>query len=386
MGSGSKTPKTRGNFWQIGWALALSVSLATPATAQPTRDYNYNGKEINQTDAQGYGSNNYYNGSHDSEDEGYRNGMRAMSRLASLDIGGAIHYGYKGYGNYINSENMDDLDAMTNNRRGKMGSAGLTSVSGGGGNGSGAVANGDYVNPTGPEREGARLPDGYSGKSTNSESSITKRRWSERDKGFLYRGETGEVAAEFEKKTGMSRETFANHVASIVDARLSFDDPDLMNKLERRFLAFKAEKMNSDFKSKLEKVHSMFSFAKKTEMLQEAADFFNQHRSKGGQGGEMLANSPTPAEEGKTPATGENGSVDRAPASAEEGAAIALAPQSADPNKAEVSRDQMKLYLGLDGSKGDELKDILNGSEDTIFKLVHKRYRKLTPGLLGRAM
>lgn len=371
--------------------LCLALAVPAPAFAQPTRDYNYSNREINQTDSQGYSANNYYNGSHDSEDEGYRNGARALGRLAALDIGGAIHYGYKGYGNYINSENMDDLDSISHNRRGKMGSAGMGAVSGASGGGAG-TNNGDYVNGLGPEREGAKLPDGFSGKkSDNSSSTVTRRRWSDRDKSFLYRGETGEVMTQLEKATGISRETYANHVASIVDARLSFDDPELLNKLEQRFNAFRNEKMNPDFKSKLDKVHSMFSYAKKTEMLQEAAAFFAKNRAKpNGEGGNQMLAGPAPAPAGDVPASG-NGSAaasgDRAPASAGEAqATVALTAQSADPKQASLTKEQMGMYLGLESSHGEELKDILGNTEDTIFKLVSKRYRKLTPGLLGRAM
>lgn len=385
MGKGVSTRNQRGKVARIALALPLCVSLALPASA---RDYNYSGKEINQTDSQGYSANNYYNGSHDSEDEGYRNGARALSRLAALDIGGAIHYGYKGYGNYINSENMDDLDSVSHNRRGKMDTVGMNRVNGTSGGGAG-VTNGDYANGLGPEREGARIPDGFSGKkSENGDSNITKRKWADRDKGFLYRGETGEVMGQLEKATGVSRETYANHVASIVDARLTFDDPELLNKLEQRFNAFRAEKMNPDFKSKLDKVHSMFSWAKKSEMLSEAAAFYNKNRNNpNGEAGNQLAGGPQPTNESSLPAAGNGGGGaegDRGPAS--EGGAVALAKQSEEPKDAKLSKEQMGMYLGLENTHGDELKDFLNDADETIFKVVTKRYRKLTPGLLGRAM
>lgn len=387
MGKQLSARKQRVSWGRQSAALVLCLALASSAHAQPSRDYNYKNKEINQTDSQGYSANNYYNGSHDSEDEGYRNGMRAMNRLASLDIGGAIHYGYKGYGNYINSENMDDLDSVSHNRRGKMSSAGMGAVGGSGASGSGVV-NGDYSNGLGPEREAAKLPSGAMGKAKeNGESSITRRKWGDSDRGFLYRGETGEVAAEFEKRTGMSREEFANHLSSIVDARLTFDDPELMNKLEQRFVAFKAGVRNPDFKSKLEKVHSMFSFAKKTEMLQEAAAFFNKHRVKPGDQGQMVAGNAQPAPQAAVPDSGNAAGADRGPASdAATAPTPAVAAQSADPKQARLTKEQMGMYLGLEKQHGDELQELMNSAEDTIFKVVSKRYRKLTPGLLGRAM
>lgn len=363
--------------------LCLCALIATPQNAF-ARDYNYN-KEMTQQDAMGYGSNNYWNGSGDSKDEGVRNGMRAMGRLAALDIGGAIHYGYKGYGNYINSQKMDDLDSRAWKKKDVMNSISNGFVSGSKSGGSGI--SGDTPSDIGPEREAAKLAAGANGKSRNGDSEVTSKKWKDLDKGFLYRGETADAAAEFEKKTGMSREEFFNQVADAADANLSFDDPNLMNNLEQRFQVFKASVKNQDFKDKLDKVHSMFSFMKKTEMLQEAAAFYYQQRGPADPAPTDVANSGVNGNtSGITAAgNGDAGSVgERAPAS---DSGPLVAPQSStDAKDVKLTKEQMGMYLGLEGQHGDELKDIMINSEDTIFKVVSKRYRKLTPGLIGRAM
>jgi|GEM_PF-5555715 len=364
----------------VAWCLCALLA-SPPALA---RDYNYKNKEINQQDAMGYGSNNYWNGSGDSKDEGVRNGMRAMGRLASLDIGGAIHYGYKGYGNYINSQRMDDLDSRAWKKKDTMNSINNGFISGSKSGGAGA-AGGDGYSAVGPEKEYAKL-DSSAGKSRNGDSEITSKKWKDLDKGFLYRGETADVAAEFEKKTGMSRDEFFNQVADAVDANLSFDDPNLMNNLEQRYQMFKAGVRNPDFKDKLEKVHSMFSLLKKTEMLQEAAAFYNQQRGAVGPPPEAVAGSGINGNGSTVSAAGGGGgstaSAERSPASE----AVTLAPQSSiDPRDVKISKEA-GMYLGLASQHGDELKDIMINSEDTIFKVVSKRYRKLTPGLIGRAM
>jgi len=363
------------------WLCALLA--APPALA---RDYNYN-KDMTQQDAMGYGSNNYWNGSGDSKDEGVRNGMRAMGRLASLDIGGAIHYGYKGYGNYINSQKMDDLDARAWKKKNTMNSVTNGMIGGAKGGGSGTTA-GDAYSSVGPQSEAAKMPSGSNGKSTNSESAITGNKWKDMDKGFLYRGETAEVAAEFEKKTGMSREEFFDHVANAADSNLSFDDPNLMNNLEQRFQAFKGAVRNKDFKDKLDKVHSMFSFMKKTEMLQEAASFYYAQRGPLTPPDQMLAGGAGKGEASTVSVSGNGGATAAAGerALASDSTSLLAAQSNSDPREATLRKDQMGLYLGLESSHGDELKDIMVNAEDTIFKAVSKRYRKLTPGLLGRAM
>jgi hypothetical protein len=364
--------------------LAAALLLA-PLSAQ-SRSYDYNSTEINQQSAAGYASNNFWNGSGDSKDEGVRNGMRAMNRLASLDIGGAIHYGYKGYGNYTNSQKMDDLDARVWKNKGKMDSIKDGMI--GGAASSGAGTGSESYSAIGPEREGAKLPNTGSSKTVNGESVVTSKKWSAMDRGFLYRGETAEVAAEFERKSGMSREEFFNQLADTADASLNYDDPNLMNKLEARYAKFVNAIPNKEYRANIQKAYSMFSFAKKQEALQEVAAFYYKMRGDTGPSEPaqpQVAKSEVKADLPSAPAAVAS---ERSPSSADN-SNLALAHEAAVRmnENSKLTKEQMGMYLGLEGSHGDELKDIMIAADtDSIFRKVSKRYRKLTPALLGKAI
>jgi hypothetical protein len=362
---------------------ALALLLPGPAGA---KNYDYSGTEINQKDAGGYASNNYWNGSGDSKDEGVRNAMRALNHLAALDIGGAVHYGYKGYGNYINSQKMDDLDSAAWKSKGSMDSIGSPLLSGASGNGAGQNGGG---NPSalGPERDPAHLPAGSNGaKDASGESSVTSHKLADMDRSFLYRGETGDVAAEFEKKSGMSREEFFNQLANAEASGLSWDDPNLMEKGEALYQRFISKIPNKDYRTNLERAHSLFTLAKKMQIMEEAAAFYKKMRWGDGSPSKVAndANGNGSGAAEQAAAAGQGApDAGRAPASAEPAAVVAA--KEATDEKPKLSKEQMGMYLGLEGSHGDDLKDFI-GPDDTIFHLVSKRYRKLTPMMIGKVM
>jgi hypothetical protein len=363
---------------------ALVASLCLLAQSATAKNYDYSSTEINQMDAGGYASNNFYNGSGDSKDEGVRNGMRALNHLAALDIGGAIHYGYKGYGNYINSQSMDDLDSNAWKNKGAMTSLAQGPLSGTSGTSNSGITGGDTPNVSGPEAQNAKLPGGASGAST----SVTPgHKLADMDRGFLYRGETGEVAAEFEKKSGMSRDELFNQLAATEASGLSWDDPNVADKMEARYQAFIAKIPNAEYRSNIEKMHSMFSLAKKTQVLEEAAAFYKKMRY--GDGNVANANKSgvnpsdvSAAQAASAAAAAAAQSADRAPASVSEVAAAGDAKPAAEATQ-KLTKEQMGMYLGIDATKGDDLKDLM-GPEDSLFRLVSKRYRKLTPMMIGR--
>jgi hypothetical protein len=382
MRTGPSKRKRLGTAALTGAAGLLAFALCGPASG---KNYDYSNTEINQMDAGGYASNNYYNGSGDSKDEGVRNAMRALNRLASLDIGGAIHYGYKGYGNYTNSQRMDDLDSAAWRNKGTMDSAAAALLSGSSG---GSGTGGDYASTIGPEQDPAHLRNGGGRKGINGASGISKSHMlSDMDRGFLYRGETGEVAAEFEKKSGMSRETFFNELAATEASGLSWDDPNVMDKMESRYRDFVQKIPNKDYRANIEKMHDMFNLAKKSQLLEEAAAFYKNARW--GNGGDKLAKQAKDARDAAklaeaTPLqSGSASDGDRSPASEAPVSALAKGEDGAKLPK--LTKEQMGMYLGLEGTHGDELKDFI-GQEDTIFRVVSKRYRKLTPMMIGRIL
>lgn len=326
---------------------AALLPLLSPSPA-PAKDYDYSNKEITQKNAGGYSSNNYWNGSGDSKDEGVRNAMRALNHLAALDIGGAFHYGYKGYGNYINSQRMDDLDSRSWKNKDALNS----------------VNNGMI--------HGASAPHPH--------------KLSDMDKSFLYRGETGDVAAEFEKRSGMSREEFFDHLAAAEDSGLSWDDPNVVSKMEQRFQTFVARIPNQEYRANLEKAQSMISLAKKVSLLEEGLSFYKKMRWGDGASqvaaGETNGNAPEALVAGPEASTSE---ASRNPAS-ESSPSRLLTPPNPNEGMPKLAKDQMGMYLGLEGTHADELGDIMANVDETIFHLISKRYRKLTPGLLGKAI
>ncbi len=358
-------------------ALILACGFIFIPCYANAKDYNYGNKEINQQDAMGYGSNNYYNGSGDSKDEGVRNGMRALNRLASLDIGGAFHYGYKGYDNYINSQKMDDLDAQAWKLKGVMSSVNDSMISGSS-NSAGQSSNpGTSIGPV--------LDQAKTGRPSNKMIDM--------DRAFLYRGETGEVAAEFEKRSGMSREEFFNQLASAGDAGLSWDDPNLMDKFEQRYQAFVAKIPNEEYRNNLEKAHSLITMAKKTQLMQEAAAFYAKNRWGVDGAPQQVAKNDLTGNgnlAGNSNSGGGNnkGDGDRSPASSD--LPMTARQAKTDDTAPKLSKEQMGMYLGLEGSHADELRDVmgsmLGGDSDSLFKIVSKRYRKLTPALIGKAV
>jgi hypothetical protein len=371
----------------VGAAMALAL-FTSPAQG---KNYDYSGYTIDQKDAGGYASNNYWNGSGDSKDEGVRNAMRALNCLAALDIGGAFHYGYKGYDNYTNSQRMDDLDSASWSKKGNMDTQAGSLITG-------SINNAPNTNPSnsdgaamsGPEEQNAKLLSGKGGASSNSASDITAQAkdhmLSSMDRGFLYRGETGDVAAQFEKKSGMSRETLFNEMAAAEASGLSWDDPNLMDKMEARYQSFIKKIPNESYRKNIEMMHDTLSMAKKTQIFEEAAAFYKEHRW--GNGGDKVAQQAADAKaaaEAAASAAGAAGSstISRELASAEEAPASVIAAREKNDEKPKLAKDQMGLYLGIDGAKGDDLKDLL-GQEDTIFRTVSKRYRKLTPMMVGK--
>lgn len=335
-------------IWRIG-SLGFALLFSAPAAA-----------EVNQATAQGNAANVNHRGSDDDLDEATTNGMQALMNLASLNIPGAFSKGYEAYGNYINSQKLDELEAKTKNLKNSM-----TSVT------AGAVGANDKNK-------------GVAGVDSRSEVTGTTT-FSRLSPDFLYQGKAAAVAEEFEKRTGMKREEFLMHLGSATDAKLNFDDPDLMNKLEQRYQAFKARVTNKDFRDGLEKVEGLFPQALRQKALSEIQSLYVGARN--GKDDARLASSSAGAastapivvadrtEMPAAPAVGEAPKIEsnRAPAS----------------EKATPTGEKLGMFIGLQGNS-DALKDFFAssaaaGNEDSIFKIVSLRYRKLTPALVGMA-
>lgn len=304
-----------------------------------------------------------YSGSNDSMDAATDSAMRAMMNLASLNIPGAFSNGYKAYGQYINSEKMDDVEIKALRRRSAMGSIGTAGVN-------------------------TAAMDGIS-KNTSEGSSISGKptSFSRMDPSYLYKGKTGDTATEFEKVSGMKRETFYKHLSGATDSDLSYDDPNLLQKLETRFEAFKAEVPNQDFKDGLDKAAALFPHEARVEALGRLSSMYAD-AWKDVPGQSALAAAPPSTESGAQQAL----SLPTAPAEFPAVVNATIAAEAANgraPASASNQTDKDGVFIGIAGnSSQDMVNEFLStptsADTDTLFVKVSKRYRLLTPALLGR--
>ncbi|RYZ99682.1 MAG: hypothetical protein EOP11_19200, partial [Proteobacteria bacterium] len=219
-------------------ALSPSAFAQIPVAAQ----------ELTQQNSQHQNAFTNSRGSDDSIDEATSNAMKAFMNLAALNIPGAISKGYQAYGNYLNSEKMDDLEARSKVNRGSMASI----VNGLANSGKGAGA----------------------GSGSGNSSGVSGKVYSQMDTSFLHNGATAEVAADFEQKTGMKREEFFKHMAAGMDSRPTWDDPQLMQKLEGRFNEFKNAVPNKEFRDGLQAAQNSIPDFARNKIMGEIAGFY----------------------------------------------------------------------------------------------------------------
>ncbi|RZA05510.1 MAG: hypothetical protein EOP11_12665 [Proteobacteria bacterium] len=361
-------------LWKLTFgAYALPVTLAalsSPASAQiPVA-----AQELTQQNSQHQNASTNAHGSDDSIDEATNNAMKAFMNLAALNIPGAISKGYQAYGNYLNSEKMDDLEARSKVNRGSMSSI----VNGLANAGKGA---------------GAGLGNGNS-------SGVSGKVYGQMDTGFLYKGATAETAAEFEQKTGMKREDFFKHMAAGLDSHPTWDDPQLMQKLEGRFNEFKNAVPNKEFREGLSAAQNSIPDFARNKIMGEIAGFYaqaNEGWKKLGGNETAVASNVSPAaaaDASRTPAAAGGAANPSAASTLMAMAAptlekIAATVASGKPTAA-TGRDTDGLFIGLkNGDSAGAIKDFLSSpvnlanEQDSLFKTVSKRYRLLTPSLLG---
>lgn len=325
------------------------------------------GADPNQAEAQRLAERLNNRGSSDSIDAATTNGITALNNLASLNIPGAITFGYKAYGEYLNSNELDDLERKTAKNKNIMSSVAA-----------GAVSNADTkaqaVNQSASGLSGTPL--------------------SRMDPSALYKGELGAAAELFEKKSGMKREQLLAELQEVEANGLSFSDPQLVPKLYSRYKSFMAKIPNKDFKENLEKLEGLVPRPMQEQILGRLQERYNE---KNPQAGSKIAESIFAAPAEGTPPivaaarTEEKSVADRAPASAADSvnapSNTSGAEQAVNPA---VAKDKPGFFIGLgqvaDVSLDGFLKSSSMESESmSIFARVSTRYRALTPNLLVRA-
>jgi hypothetical protein len=285
-----------------------------------------------------------HQGSDNSLQNSTTNAMAAVMNVAALNIPGAMSYGYKAYGQYLNSEKMDNSEYRSQHNQ-----IILVSV----------------------------------GSETAASAGPRPTTYSRLDPSFLHEGVASQVADEFEKRSGMSRELFLKHMGDAIDSGLSYDDPNLLQKLEAQYASFKGDIKNQDFRQGLEKAEAMFPESARQEVLGKLQDMYKLawNGDQPASGSALAAAHPSSPAASAAPApvpavaAGNNQAPARDPAS--------------DAPAVPADLGQGKL-LGLEaGNPEASLKELLGsdtaGDEESLFVKVSKRYRLLAPGLLKPA-
>lgn len=250
--------------------------------------------------------------------------MTALMDLSNLNIQGAVNNGMTAYGKYRNSETLDKLGDQNVRNAGALSSVGSEAPS--------------------------RAP-----------TVTTFRRL---DPSFLQKGKFAEVAAEFEKRSGMKRETFLNQLADVSEKKISRKDPQLVDKVVGRFESFISKIPNKDFRGNLQKGVKMVPETVRTGLISKAVAKFAG----------MMASGPAPEISAPKVAAAP------APVAAEPAAVAALAPEAAAP-AAVVAEERAPASEDPQNPLGNIVQAALEtqNQDPTIFQQVSRRIRILTP-------
>jgi hypothetical protein len=263
--------------------------------------------------------------------------MNALMDLGNLNIKSAVNNGMNAYGKYRKAETLDKLGDINFNQANAMSSVG---------------ANGASAAPRKTDTTFRRL-----------------------DPSFLRKGEMNQVATEFEKKSGMPRETFLNQLSEVSEKKIRRSDPQLVDKVIGRFENFIAKIPNKDFRGNLQKGVGMVPQSMRTGIISKAVAKFS----------DMMAPSaaPGPAAEQLASAAPAGG----APAPEEEGDYAPFTGAASEPETtAEASREPASDTAEEANPLGNIIQAALDeqSQDPTIFQIVTRRYRLLTPALAGR--
>ncbi len=288
--------------------------------------------------------------------------MQGLMDLAEQKQPSAIQHGYKSYGQYRNSEDLDFLRMKS--RLGYL-----------------RQHTQNIVNSA--SRGAGRNLEPIADLKTN---------YNRLDPSFLRKGEAGKIADEFEKKSGMKRETFLKVMARASESTISPSDPKLLDKVISRFEGFVKEIPNAEFRKNIEKNINSVPTTVRTGLISKGVQKIAEIMAK------MPPDKNAPALIAAIP-----NSPERSPAAA---VAVVANPstETTSPTPTAVTGMEsveqeeclidMKImpsesgYKGLAHEKftGDVLGSVMQTAideqkEETIFKQVSKRYRAMTPKL-----
>ncbi len=261
--------------------------------------------------------------------------MTALMDLGNLNIPSAVNNGMTAYGKYRNSETLDRLGDENTYRSSILSSAGTETP-------------------------------------VYKKTDTTFRRL---DPSFLRQGQFNEVASEFEKRSGMKRETFLTQLSDVSEKKIRRSDPQLVDKVVGRFESFISKIPNAEFRANLEKGVKMVPESVRSGIIAKAVQKF---ATPNGPTSPEPTTSPVVAKEEKDPAKAPEETVAAVEAAAPAAASPAPETSSVVPSR-EPSSTNGKNPLG----------NIIQAAIDTqenevsIFQQITKKYRSLTPNLVN---
>lgn len=355
-------------FWPCHPLVILSVFAITARADYSQIQAIEDAQKVNKT------------GSDDSLQASTTSAMKALMELANQNRASAIKNGYDAFGKYRNSGDLDSLRLKNSLSALKMDSIG------------------GYLSSLSSSNKKSIFMAPVSDFDTS---------YGRLDPKFLQQGEAGKVAEQFEKATGMKRETFLKKMAAASESSISTSDPHLVDKVLGRFESFVKEIPNAEFREKVEKEIASVPQTARTGIISQGVQKFTQLFANGdGTGGpvktdvtaaqsdqamRLLASVADAKTEAATPPAAETAETVAAALSSGQTDQQAAMSGIASTSPALVGRAE---YRGIDFEKfgGDAVGNTLQmavdqqKSDDTIFKQISRKYKALTAALVKRAL
>lgn len=324
-------------IFTIIFALLFSAPLRAQDNAAPA---------MNQAEAQKLAAQVSEAGSDKSLQSSATIAMQALIKFGEKDLTGAATGAYNAYGKFKNAENLDRLKKQNLLTKASMGSA-------------------EQLNLT--EQEVAFL-----------QTSTSFRRLSPE---FFGSAENAAIAAEFEKKTGIRRQDFLEMLASAAENKLYVSDPRLAEKVEAEFEGFLKKIPNASFRASVKDSMSVVPSLTRHKLLVQAVQKMVQVAGQFGSG-------ENTSEKEALVIANLTAAANRQPAAAADEAIPAATslnpPRSLNSDEiAKVQGGQVGGALKLDSVVSDAIR--FDADKETIFQIVSRRYRLLTPALLPPA-
>lgn len=336
-----------------GFVVAALLALPAHASSVP--------ETLTQAEAQALAAKANAAGADQSLQTSTTRAMQALIQFSDSDITGAVKSAVRAYGSFKTGEDFDRMRKRNILTKAGLGSSGTLTVT---------------------EEDGAFLASRTSYRRLNPE--------------FLGQGEAAKIAEEFEKKTGIKRKDFLEQLANASEAKLYVNDPKLFEKVQADFNAFVDKIPNAEFKAKVKGAVDLIPDLTKNQLLATAVQKAVQLAAKTMPSQSDLAlvektqiavGAPTPAPERAVASASAPVSASSVVAAAEPAASSEAKEEDEFAPRTDLSSDQMARTFGRE--TGDPfLAGVVRAAmgeakdDDTIFRIVSRKYRALTPRLV----